>query len=335
MHSVRRRGFTLIELLVVIAIIAILIGLLLPAVQQAREAARRVQCKNNLKQMGLALHNYHDVFNRFPAAMTFVAGSSDQTSACLNVAILPYLEQANLQNLLDPSVPWFFVPADVARRQLPIFACPTDTAPSATTYPFIQSFGLPVGGTFGNSSYGHSIGLNDALCFSPGLGGRPVTPESGLFAFHSFYRMRDILDGSSNTFAVGEAAAGLPICHGIGCSQPDPAGQRSSQGWLIGGHTQPGWAAAGFVYSGNKCSTVERMNKTPVTDSVHDVPNTFDCRPSFRGGPHWVSNFRSLHKGGCHFLFADGSVSFLSENIDMNVYRGLSTIQGSEVVQRP
>ena len=335
MPRYKRTGFTLIELLVVIAIIAILIALLLPAVQQAREAARRVQCKNNLKQMGLALHNYHDVFNRFPAAMMFVAGSADRGTGCTNVALLPYLEQANVQNLLDPSIPWFFISPDIARRQLPVFTCPSDTAPEATNYPFIESFGLPVGGTFGNSSYGHSIGLSDALCFSPGLGGPPITDESGLFAFHSFYRMRDITDGSSNTVAVGEAASGFPICNGIGCTTPDPGGQTSSHGWLLGGHGQQAWLAAGFVYSGNKCSTVERMNKSSVTNSVHNVAQTFDCTPSFRGGDHWVSNFRSFHEGGASFLFADGSATFMSENIDLQVYRALSTIRGDEVAQRP
>lgn len=336
----RRRnsaGFTLIELLVVMAVIAMLIGLLLPAIQKAREAARRTQCRSNLKQMGLALHDYHDVYRCFPAAAVFAAGSADQTTGCANVALLPYIDQGNVQNLLDPSVPWFFVPPEIARMQLSIFNCPSDAAPPATTYPFIESFGLPVGGTFGNSSYGHSIGLNDALCFSPGLGGPPVTPESGLFAFHSFRRMADVADGSSNTFAIGEAASGFPICDGVGCTTPDPAGQMSSHGWLVGGHTQPGWVAAGFVYSGNKCSTVEPLNKTPVTDSVHNPadPETYNCTPSFRGGPHWASNFRSFHDGGGLFLFCDGSVTFLNDSIDMQVYRGLSTIRGNEPVQRP
>src|SRR5262249_49473903 len=270
--------------------------------------------------------------DRFPAAMVFVAGSADQTTGCANVALLPYLEQGNLKDLLDPSVPWFFISPGVATQQLPIFTCPSDLAPPSTTYPFIESFGLPVGGTFGNSSYGHSIGVTDALCFSAGLGGPPITSESGLFAFHSFYRMRDIRDGSSNTFAIGEAASGFPICAGIGCTNPDPAGQTSSHGWLLGGHGQPTWDAAGFVYSGNKCSTVEKMNKTPVTNSNHDVAKTFDCTPSFRGGPHWVSGFRSFHSGGCNFLFCDGSVRFVGDSIDLALYRGLSTIRGGEVV---
>jgi prepilin-type processing-associated H-X9-DG protein len=88
----------------------------------------------------------------------------------------------------------------------------------------------------------------------------------------------------------------------------------------------------GFVYSGNKCSTVERLNKNPVTDSVHDVANTFNCTPSFQGGPHWVTNFRSFHPGGANFLFADGGVRWVKETIAMPTYRALSTIQGGELV---
>ena len=87
----------------------------------------------------------------------------------------------------------------------------------------------------------------------------------------------------------------------------------------------------GFVYSGNKCSTVERLNKSPVTDSVHDVARTFDCRPSWAGGPHWTTNFRSFHPSGALFQYVDGSVRWISESIDMSTYRGLSTIRGGEI----
>ena len=88
----------------------------------------------------------------------------------------------------------------------------------------------------------------------------------------------------------------------------------------------------GFVYSGNKCSTVERLNKVPVTDSVHAVLQTFDCRASFEGGPHWTTNFRSFHPGGALFLYADGSVRWTKETIAMSTYRALSTIQGGEII---
>jgi prepilin-type processing-associated H-X9-DG protein len=130
---------------------------------------------------------------------------------------------------------------------------------------------------------------------------------------------------------MGEAAGGYPICHGIGCDQPY-AGGLSVHFWLVGGHSQPPWVLQGFVYSGNKCSTVERMNKVPVTDSVHAKEQTFDCTPSFRGGPHWCTNFRSFHPGGANFLYADGSVRWKSQTIAMTTYRALSTIQGGEIL---
>jgi prepilin-type processing-associated H-X9-DG protein len=101
---------------------------------------------------------------------------------------------------------------------------------------------------------------------------------------------------------------------------------------VVGGHSQPPWVLQGFVYSGNKCSTVERMNKVPVTDAVHDKADTFNCTPSFLGGPHWCTNFRSFHPGGANFLFADGSVRWKSQTIAMPTYRALSTIQGGEVI---
>src|SRR4051794_2607775 len=141
------RAFTLIELLVAIAIIAVLIALLLPAVQAAREAGRRAQCVNNLKQLGLAMHGYHEVMNRFPSALTYVAGTPDVPTGVGSpfAAILPYLEQKNLQNLLDPDQPWVFVSPTVAQMTLSVFICPSDTAPSPYHYPFFDPWGLPVG----------------------------------------------------------------------------------------------------------------------------------------------------------------------------------------------
>jgi prepilin-type N-terminal cleavage/methylation domain-containing protein/prepilin-type processing-associated H-X9-DG protein len=330
-----RTAFTLVELLVVVAIIGVLVALLLPAVQAAREAARRASCQNKLRQFGLALHNYHGQWQAFPASLVYVKGSPDQAFACANAALLPHLEQQNVQALLDPTLPWFLQSPQVASLKLAIFVCPSDFAPNPTTYPFIAGFGLPVGATFGNASYAHSKGLNDACCFSPGLSPPPVTQQSGLFDFNSFRRLSEITDGTSNTFAIGEAASAYPICHGLGCTTPDPAGQKSVHGWLVGGHTRPEWVAAGFVYSGNKAGTVERLNKNPVTDSLHDVGQTFDCRTSAQRGPHWVSNFRSFHPGGGQFLYADGSARFIGETIDVPIYRGFSTIQGEEPVTFP
>lgn len=196
----RRRGFTLIELLVVIAIIAILVSLLLPAVQQAREAARRVQCRNNLKQISLAIHNYHDVFNLFPA--TEVGGTGTLAKASTFVAILPYLEHSGVFTLYNSSlgnsdpinmaavqqmIPAYLCPSAPLRRQIPISACDANNrAPG--TYAVSTGSGDPWG------SFATRNPHNGAI----------VGPASGKT------QMRDITDGTSNTLLVGEAAWNLP-----------------------------------------------------------------------------------------------------------------------------
>ena len=126
--SQRTRAFTLVELLIVIGIIAILIALLLPTIFAAREAARLTQCRNNLKQIGIALHNYHEVYNTLPPGYRFKSRSATEAVGTLNVSLLPYLEQANLKNLIDPTVPWYLLSPDLARQTVPVFRCPSDAA---------------------------------------------------------------------------------------------------------------------------------------------------------------------------------------------------------------
>lgn len=332
-----RQGFTLIELLVVIAIIAILIALLLPAVQSAREAARRTQCRNNLKQLGISLHNYHDVHRVLPPGYRFKPNSPIEAMGTPNVSLLPYLEQANLTELADAEIPWYLQSPSTAQTIVPIFVCPSDTAANPTNYPWVAAMGVPVGSLFANSSYGYSYGYRDAFSLSPNFGAPPVTRESGVFAIHSKTRFASITDGTSNTFAIGEAASGFQICEGIGCTDPVTgfSGENgSAHGWLIGGAGAEPFYDTGLRYTGHAASTVEPMNKTPVTDSHAAIfgGRYADNRASWEGGPHWLSHFRSFHKGGCSFLFCDGSVKFLSENIDMTVYRNLSCMQDGNPV---
>jgi len=191
----KSRGFTLIELLVVIAIIAILVALLLPAVQQAREAARRTQCKNNLKQLGIALHNYHDTFNCFPPAHIRTQSAIPANNVLtgwrgfsLHAMLLPYIEQTALYTSLDFNSYFDAPQSTVGRRQrLPAFLCPSDTPMSTAET--------------GNNSYPGSMGTNLGQYVNQAF-------RNGVFRFDVVTRMRDINDGTSNSVALGEQLIG-------------------------------------------------------------------------------------------------------------------------------
>lgn len=326
-----RSAFTIVELLVVIAIIGVLVALLLPAVQAAREAARRMSCRNNLRQLGIAMHNYHDVYRKFQPGYRFKPNSATDAMGSANPPLLPYLEQENAQDLIDPNMPWYLLSPQAVRTVIKTFKCPSDVARDLESYPFVAALGVPVGDTFATSSYCVSVGWADAICFSPSFAAPPVTNKSGVFAHHSNTRLADIMDGTSNTFAYGEAASGFPMCNGIGCTNP-LAGETAKHGWLIEGAAIEPLYNMGLRYAGGFGSTIEPLNKTPVTDSYYKVSSHTDCRASIDGGPHWTTHFRSYHPGGANFLLCDASVQYLSETIDTTAYRALSTIQGGEVV---
>lgn len=333
-NSHTRRGFTLVELLVVIAIIGILIGMLLPAVQSVREAARRTQCANNLRQTGLGLLNFESTFGRFPEGDRKGETIVDALSNAF-VMVLPYVEQANLQTLIDPDVSWMNYPPEVGQANVEIYRCPSDPAESPIRIPFLEAVNFPIGSFLSSSSYSLSIGLNDAMAFGANFGPRPVDGRSGVFALESRTRLRDIRDGTSNTIAIGEAAAGLPMGTGIGSTEPivGMSLNTSQHSWLFSGALPDLFHNLGFRFSGGYCSSVERLNKSPVTDSFFNTFELFDTTPSFEGGTHWLSNFRSTHPSGANMLFCDGSVSFISESIELETFQGLTTIQGGELLK--
>lgn len=332
-------AFTLVELLVVIAIIAVLVGLLLSAVQSTREAARRMQCSNNSKQIMLAMHNYHSAFQRFPAGMMFTRPFDPiNGTSTAYAAILPHMEQSQVADLINPDLPWFFQSPEAVQVSEPAYLCPSDTIEQVHRYPFIAAAGVPVGDSFASCSYALSIGYNDGYAVRSNLRPRRPHPANGPYAAMSTTRFRDLRDGSSQTFGVGEAASGKEMCTGIGCNKldnpPPAAGERLAVfGWLVGAANPSAFYAGGFRYAGGFSSTVEPLNKWPVTDSYYDVAAfaAGDSRPSWEGGPHRVTNFRSFHVGGGHFAFCDGSVNFISDSIDMTIYRALSTMAGGEV----
>lgn len=260
-----RRGFTLIELLVVIAIIGVLVALLLPAVQQAREAARRSQCKNNLKQLGLALHNYHDTIKVLPPAFA-QRGTSAPAYWPFNNAwgwgtfLLPYVEQASLYNALN--VDGYIVPAASVNTQvvLPVYNCPSDVGGKTN----------PAYGNYGKLSYP----ISQAISYT-------ITST----------RFRDISDGLSNTILVGERA----------------------RVYQAGGLRSPGAVWPG--YAGSTGSATIGSVAFPINTPWTGTTATFDVNAWQEDGSNTRIAWTSLHQGGAQFLLCDGSVRFISENI--------------------
>jgi prepilin-type N-terminal cleavage/methylation domain-containing protein/prepilin-type processing-associated H-X9-DG protein len=314
-RTTRKRGFTLIELLVVIAIIAILIGLLLPAVQKVREAAARVKCQNNLKQIGLALHNYHDVNGKLPAGFyaqyygLWTAGpaiSSNQymfTYTGWQLQLLPYLEQ---DALYKNSYNWLYAnPWNTDNNNyqacgyyFSIYNCPSNPAPRTIIYQ---------GVTYELESYMGCTGTTSGFNWA-------APAADGVLYVNSSVRLTDITDGTSNTIAVGE--------------RPTV------------GDTYFGWGFAPYGTGAGDGDTVIGSNDSQLAQMVGDPPTNVGFRqprifPPQANTEYDVAHFWSYHSVGANFLYSDGSVHFLPYALDPTVFKALSTRNGGEVFTAP
>jgi len=335
----RTRGFTLIELLVVIAIIAILIALLLPAVQQAREAARRTQCKNNLKQLGLALHNYHDVFGAFTYLKGGSTGPASQPRTGHNynrrsgiISLFPYFDLANEYNVIAAGdatagippggpAPWYGW--NGWNQRTPALRCPSD--PGIIRPRGVNSYAF---------CRGDYIGTNANT-------GRNSQDGNGVFAFRKTYKIRDITDGTSNTVAMSERVMGAFGRGGKG-SPTILEGQLTSVGAIT---TSPGacLAAVAAVSDGVRYTTFSavkgKFSSTYCDGQPENVAFNTVIPPN---GPSCTNNGNnnsdatvslltasSLHTGGAQVLMCDGAVRFVSSNIDSGNMGVASTLGGA------
>lgn len=315
----RRCGFTLIELLVVIAIIAVLIALLLPAVQQAREAARRSQCKNNLKQLGLAMHNYHDTHNCFPpnqGNLGYPTWGTNGKGTHL-VQLLPYIDQAPLYTAIDFNVvgqPFnLTLPSGQLFRSvsLPVLACPSDDRPTLNGDRALTNYAGSIGTAWQQSNNGCNlatiVGAGDTNGDGEdwfGNGGttaglvRTDYPDprgcSGMIARSAWNcKLRDVTDGPSNTIMMGEIR---PMCDR----------DFTAQGWV---YSDALWMATTGPINFPTCPNDPGYNTSPCTQN----------------GGNWntTMGFKSRHVGGAHFVMGDGAVRFLSQNVNHVTYQKL------------
>jgi prepilin-type N-terminal cleavage/methylation domain-containing protein/prepilin-type processing-associated H-X9-DG protein len=339
-----RNGFTLMELLVVIAILAILISLLLPAVQKVREAAARVQCANNLKQIGLALHDFESVQRRYPPSIRASVSTAlappyfDSWSPL--VMLLPYLEQPGLYSELDLTKPMFIDFFQVASDNItplsqvvPLFLCPSDLA-------------IPVSGGYGVPLFGPT---NYAACTGSGLRGSSGLPywgspwyADGMFRAQTYGRFAEITDGLSNTAAFsesllgqGDAPSGGPtppgpisrVYHVVGTLSPTSCSATPSS-WNYEQRRQYSWATGEI-----RCASYNHYftPNSPQIDCVSTLPAA-----ALQGQPNALYTAvgfkaaRSTHPGGVNLLLADGSVHFVQNGIDPAIWTALSTRAGNE-----
>ena len=339
-----RAGFTLIELLVVISIIGVLVALLLPAVQSAREAARRSQCVNNIRQIGLAIIQYETASKVLPLGATY-QGPSDASSGCgygtnhgprefgALAFILPYLEQTNIYNAINfqlatggPAGQFGPVNAGLTNKtalgtSISTYFCPTDQ-------PITLSPGASSNG-YSQTSYFFSGGTWNTMGYFAGPDCWQQDPGNGPFDDTNAYRIAQVTDGMSSTILVGEASRFV--------KDPDAAFNQWSRfeffGSAFGGSTT---RPQGFGYEVPRINAPFRPNDGADLPPGTTFPDTSDYKNWLKNIPYYKEfgqwGFRSQHPGGANFVFGDGSVHFLRASINLNTYQALGTRTGKEIV---
>ncbi len=320
-------GFTLIELLVVIAIIAILVALLLPAVQQAREAARRSSCKNNLKQLGLAMHNYHETHGVFPMGRfkssldSGTNGSWAWRGFSAHAMLLPFMEQAPLYDRLDFDYMMWYNNANTDNGTLKNTKIPTFQCPSDLKYP------------------GGSPGVNYVVSAGPTTWwGRPLSEQHGMFNWNRVISFRDLIDGTSNVIAASEALHGDNTGGAYDPQRDLVRAQAFPSGWthvfttrvMLDTYGTQCSAGSANHHSHEHRDWANGIGGQTVFNTLN-TPNSAnpDCHPC--GGCGWydssgVWTARSRHKGGVQVLLGDGAVRFVSENVDFLTWQRLGHI---------
>ena len=336
MHRNQRKvhGFTLVELLVVIAIIGIMVGLLLPAVQAAREAARRMQCQNHLKQVALAAHNYHSAFKRFPPSATIdlsTTSTGNNGSWGIHGRLLPFLEQGNLYEKVDLSVAWDDQMA-IDGLKIEVYACPSDPGSDQIRDP---GNGRP---KLYPTNYGFNFGTWFVFDPTTRKGG------DGMFYPNKHLRFRDCLDGTSTTLLAGEVVAWTHYLRNGGPS--DTSVPRDAAGVALvaedgsqfknTGHTE--WPDGRVHHTG---MTTTMTPNTRVRHTKNGVEYDIDYN-SWQEGKNGIAGqatyasitSRSHHVGLVQVAFLDGSVATISDSIERSIWRGMGTRDKREIVQR-